>query len=254
LTPGSRSIYYPVNAEVIVSFLVVEGSLSVRELLCYALLSFGIKGVPVSTKTAAWEALGSRKDISGAIIDIDTQDVDGSDLIAEMKDKEETRNIPIIVHTVQASKEFVVKMIETGVAGYLLKPFREDTAHAKLAGILDKLQDHNVQRRHIRVKPGPDDVIRVHFRLPSISQLISGKIVDISLGGIAMELFNPPDGKAFPVGGRIGKLQFALGPRELSPSALIVMFKGNLLAVRFETLNPQDKTILQRYIFKRISS
>ncbi len=236
------------------SFLVVEGSQSVRELLCYALLSHGVKGTPVATRTAAWDILAARKDISGAIIDIDTQEVEGSELIEEMKAKEGTRNIPVIVHTVQANKEFVMKMIESGVAGYLLKPFREDTAHGKLAAILDKLSDHNVQRKHIRVKPGPDDVIRVHFRLPSISQLISGKIVDVSLGGIAMELFNPPDPGAFPTGGRIGKLQFALGPRELSPSALIVMFKGNLLAVRFETLSSQDKTILQRYIFKRISS
>lgn len=254
MTPALPGIYYPVNTEVIVSFLVVEGSLSVRELLCYALLSFGIKGTPVSSKTAAWEVLAARTDIAGAIIDIDTQEVEGSELIQEMKEKEKTRNIPIIVHTVQASKGFVMKMIETGVAGYLLKPFREDTAHAKLGAILDKLSDHNIQRKHIRVKPGPDDVVRVHFRLPSISQLISGKIVDISLGGIAMELFNPPDSKAFPVGARIGKLQFALGPRELAPSALIVMFKGNLLAVRYENLGTQDKTTLQRYIFKKISS
>ncbi len=236
-------------------FLVVEGSLSVREALCYVLLSFGIKGVPVSTRTAALEVLGENPDIKGAIIDIDNQEVEGSLLISEMKEKEETRGIPIIIHTVQASKDFVLKMIELGVTGYLLKPFREDAARAKLAAILDKLSDHDANRKHIRVKPDPQEMIRVHFRLPSFTHLVSGKIIDISLGGVAIELFNPPpESQVLAVGSRIAKLQFALGPKELSPSAIIVLVKANIVAMHFETLNPADKTALERFIFKQISS
>ncbi len=236
-------------------FLVVEGSLSVREALCYVLLSFGIKGVPVSTRAAALEVLGSNPDIKGAIIDIDNQEVEGSLLISEMKEKEKTRGIPIIIHTVQASKEFVLKMIELGVTGYLLKPFREDAARAKLAAILDKLSDHDANRKHIRVKPDPQEMIRIHFRLPSFTHLVSGKIIDISLGGVAIELLNPPpESQVLAVGSRIAKLQFTLGTKELSPSAIIVLVKANIVAMRFETLNPTDKTALERFIFKQISS
>jgi two-component system chemotaxis response regulator CheY len=238
-----------------VGFLVVEGSLSVREALCYLLLSFGIKGVPVATRAAALEILESNPDINAVIVDIDNQEVEGSRLIQEMKENESTRGLPVIVHTVQASKEFVLKMIELGVTGYLLKPFREDAARTKLAAILDKLSDHNAQRKHIRVKPDPQEMIRVHFRLPSINHLFSGKIIDISLGGLAIELFNPPpEAQGLAPGGRIAKLQFALGPRELSPSALIVLVKANVVALRFENLSPADKTALERFIFKQISS
>ncbi len=236
------------------SFLVVEGSLSVREALCYVLLSFGIKGRPVATRAAAWEILQSEKDIQGAIVDIDNQEVEGMRLITEMKERDAVKNLPIIVHTVQASKDFVVKMIEAGVTGYLLKPFHEDAARAKLASILDKLAEHNTQRKHIRVKPDPQEMIRVHFRLPVHSQLVSGKILDISLGGIAVELLNPPPAETLTGGTRVSRLQFSLGPRELSPSAIIVLFKANVLALRFETLGAADKTALERYIFKRISS
>jgi two-component system chemotaxis response regulator CheY len=216
-----------------VGFLVVEGSLSARDSLCYALLSLGIKGIPAAARAAAWEILVSQKDIQGAIIDIDNQEVEGSALIEEMRQSEGTRAIPIIVHTAQASKEFVMKMIEMGVSGYLLKPFRED-ASRKLAAILDKISDHNSQRKHIRIKPDPQKMIRVHFRVPGLSSLVSGKLIDVSLGGIALELFNPPDPIHLPTGQRISRLQFALGPRELSPSGVVVAYKANILALRFD--------------------
>jgi CheY-like chemotaxis protein len=237
-----------------VGFLVVEGSLSVREALCYVLLSFGIKGTPVATRAAAWEKMKTDRGFEGAIIDIDNLEVEGAKLIEEMKKEEPTRGISVIVHTVQASKDFVLKMIEAGVTGYLLKPFREDAARMKLAGILDKLADHNTQRKHIRVKPDPQEMVRVHFRVPGFTVLISGKILDISLGGLAIELFNPTELPSFTPGTRISKLQFALGPHELSPSAVIVLYKSNVLAFRFEALGAAEKTTLERYIFKRISS
>jgi two-component system chemotaxis response regulator CheY len=237
-----------------VGFLVVEGSLQVREALCYTLLSFGIKGIPAPTRTVALQIIGSTQDIQGAIVDIDNQEVEGSRLIEEMKGSERSRPIPVIVHTVQASKDTVKKMIEMGVAGYLLKPFHEDGTRVKLAAILEKLSDHDVQRKHIRLKPDPQEMIRVNFRLPNLSSLISGKLIDISIGGLALELFNPPDPAALAPGKRVSKLQFSLGPRELSPSAIIVVFKANILALRFEYLAVADKNALERYIFKRISS
>lgn len=235
-------------------FVVVEGSLSVREGLCYVLLSLGIKGMPVSGRTAAWEILKTNNDVQGIIVDVDNLEVEGSKLITDLKANEQTKSLPVIVHTIQAGKEFVLKMIESGVAGYLLKPFHGETARFKLAAILDKLSDHNIQRKHIRVRPDPQEMIRVHFRSAVGSQLISGRIIDISLGGAAVELFNNAPAEALGAGIRISRLQFALGPRELCPSAFIVVLKTNVLALRFETLSPADKTALERYIFKRMSS
>ncbi len=235
-------------------FLVVEGSLSAREALCYLLLSFGIRGIPVSNRAAAWSVIEEGAAVQGAIVDIDSPEVEGSQFLKELRENEKTKGMPVIVHTVQAGREFVLQMIESGIVGYLLKPFREDTARPKLAAILGKIADHDIQRKHIRVKPDPQELIRVHFRLPGHSALVSGRIIDISLGGMAIELFNPPDPSHLAVGTRIGKLQFSLGTRELEPSAMIVLFKANLLAVRFENLVPADKTALGRYIFKRISS
>jgi two-component system chemotaxis response regulator CheY len=171
-------------------YLVVEGSLTVRESICYLLLAFGVRGFPVANRKAAREALARGDTIDGAIIDIDNKEVEGILLISDLKGAESTRGISVIVHTIQTSKDFVMRMVDLGVAGYLLKPFDPDKARAKLAAIFSKLATHNSQRRHIRIKPNADELARVSFRLGRSKQLTSGRIVDISLGGMAAELFN----------------------------------------------------------------
>ncbi len=235
-------------------FLVVESALAVREALCYVLLSFGIRGVPAADRKAAHEVISAGAQVEGAIIDIDNKDVDGIALIQELREGERTRGISIIVHTVQSSKDFVMRMVDMGVAGYLLKPFSPDTAKSKLAAIFSKLSTHNSQRRHIRVKPDPDDLARVSFRVSNSRQLISGRIVDISLGGMAAELFNPPPPETFSPGMPLSRLQFTVSGKELAPSASVVLYKSKVLAVRFESLSPADKKALERYVFKSISS
>ena len=145
-------------------FLVVESSPQVRESLCHVLLSFGVRGIPVADRAAAREALAGNDAIEGAIVDIDNLQVEGMQLITELKEDERRRGIPVIVHTVQSSKDTVMRMVQAGVAGYLLKPFVPETARAKLAAIFAKLATHNAQRRHIRVKPDPDELARVSFR------------------------------------------------------------------------------------------
>jgi two-component system chemotaxis response regulator CheY len=235
-------------------FLVVESAQVVREALCYSLLSFGIKGLPVASRTDALAAVKAQSRIEGAIIDIDNRDVEGIQLINDLKAAENTRRIAVIVHTIQSRKEFVRQMVEIGVAGYLLKPFSPEATKTKLEAILSKLSTHNASRRHIRVSPDPDELTRVSFRITGIKQLLSGRIVDVSLGGIAVDLFNPPPDNPFTQGIPIPRLDFSLDGKALAPSGVVVIYKPRVLAVRFETMSSPDRQNLERYIFKRISS
>jgi len=235
-------------------FLVVENAPSVRDALCYALLSFGIKGIPAASRAAALEILSGAAGIEGAIVDIDNKDVEGIQLINDIKGDERLREIAVIVHTVQTRKEFVRRMVEIGVAGYLVKPFSPETAKQKLEAILTKLSTHNSQRRHIRITPDPDELARVSFRVHPLPQLFSGRVVDISLGGIAIELFNPPSEGQLTSGVPLPRMDFALSGKTLSPSGTIVLSKSRIVAVRFDAMSASDRQALEKYIFKRISS
>jgi CheY-like chemotaxis protein len=241
-------------SEASMDYLVAEAAANIRESLCYVLLSFGVKGVPAANKQEALQTLQNRKEIGGAIIDLDSKEVDGVNLIAELRGKENTQHLTIIVHTVQSSKELVDKMMEYGVIGYLLKPYVEKDVDSKLKKVLARGKNHNTQRKHIRVRPDPDELLRLHFKLPGQSSLISGRVVDISVGGVAVELFNPPAPGVLAAGTSIPSIQFTLNRKAFAPPGKVILLKEQLLALRFDYLSAAEKSALSKYVFKRLTS
>ncbi len=235
-------------------YLVAEAAANVRESLCYVLLSIGVKGVPVADKQEALQTLQNNKEIGGAIVDLDSKEVDGVNLIADLRAQESTQHLTIIAHTVQSSKELVDKMMEYGVIGYLLKPYSEKEIYPKLKKVLARGQSHNTQRKHIRVRPDPDELLRLHFRLTGQPSLISGRVVDISVGGVAVELFNPPAADVLAPGTQIPSIQFTLNRKDFAPPGKVVLFKEQLLALRFDYLHAAEKSALSKYVFKRLTS
>jgi hypothetical protein len=145
-------------------------------------------------------------------------------------------------------------MIEAGAAGFLLGAFTPKTGPEHLDRAFARLSGHDRQRRHLRVRPDPGEMVRVSFRLADTAALLSGLVVDISLGGMAVELLNPPPGGPPGPGVRIPQLSIALTGRELSPAGTVVTSQGRTLALRFEPLGNEDRAALERYIFKRISA
>lgn len=234
-------------------YLVVEPTPSIRESLCLVLLSLGIKGVPAANREEALKILAGGREIAGAIIDLDGKEVGGLELIQELRASEATRGIRVIVHTVQASKELVARMMELCVVGYLLKPYNEKQTAAKLSKALARGEAHNSQRKHIRVRPDPDELLRLHFKLPSHPALLSGKVVDISIGGAAVELFNPPPPDVLRPGTQIPAIQFTLNRKPFSPPGKVIMSKEQLLALRFDFLTPTETSALSKYVFKRLT-
>jgi CheY-like chemotaxis protein len=235
-------------------YLVAEAAANIRESLCYVLLSLGVKGVPVANKQEALQALQNNKEIGGVLIDLDSKEVDGANLIAELRAQESTQHLTVIVHTVQSSKELVDKMMEFGVIGYLLKPYVEKEASSKLKKVLARGEDHNTQRKHIRVRPDPNELLRLHFKLPGQPSLVSGRVVDISVGGVAVELFNPPAPGALAPGTSIPHIQFTLNRKAFAPPGKVILFKEQLLALRFDYLSAAEKSTLSKYVFKRLTS
>ena len=235
-------------------FLVAEAVPTVRESLCYVLLSLGIKSTPVGTRQEALEALQADSEISGAIVDIDSREIEGVALVQQLRETEPQRGLRIIVHTVQSSKDLVVKMVELGVVGYLLKPYREEAAFGKLRKVLAGSATHNAQRKHIRVKPDPEELLRLHFKLPDHGQMISGKVVDISVGGVAVDLFNPPPAQVLAPGTQIPAIGFTLMRQTFKPPGKVVLYKENLLALRFDYLTAAEKSALSKYVFKRLAT
>ena len=73
------------------------------------------------------------------VSDINMPNMNGFELLAEIKKDETLKHLPVLMVTAEARKEDIVMAAQNGAAGYIVKPFTKATLEDKLANIFKKL-------------------------------------------------------------------------------------------------------------------
>ncbi len=73
------------------------------------------------------------------VSDINMPNMNGFELLAEIKKDEKLKHLPVLMVTAEARKEDIVLAAQSGAAGYIVKPFTKATLEDKLANIFKKL-------------------------------------------------------------------------------------------------------------------
>ena len=72
------------------------------------------------------------------LLDILMPDMDGYQVLRRLKEKDETRRIPVIVLTVKKWSEDIKRAVEGGASDYIVKPFDPRALLQKIEGVLKK--------------------------------------------------------------------------------------------------------------------
>ncbi len=72
------------------------------------------------------------------VSDINMPNMNGFQLLAEIKKDEKLKHLPVLMVTAEARKEDIVAAAQQGAAGYIVKPFTKATLEDKLNNILVK--------------------------------------------------------------------------------------------------------------------
>jgi len=72
------------------------------------------------------------------VSDINMPNMNGFQLLAEIKKDEKLKHIPVLMVTAEARKEDIVLAAQQGAAGYIVKPFTKATLEEKVVHILKK--------------------------------------------------------------------------------------------------------------------
>ena len=72
------------------------------------------------------------------VTDTNMPNINGFELLAEMKKDDKLKHIPVLMVTAEARKEDIVTAAQQGAAGYIVKPFTKATLEEKLTHILKK--------------------------------------------------------------------------------------------------------------------
>ena len=120
-------------------FLVVDDFSTMRRIVCNLLKESGFTETEEAEdgKSALVKLRSSNFDF--VISDINMPNVNGLQLLAEVKKDPALKHIPILMVTAEARKEDILLAAQLGAAGYVVKPFTKAILEDKVIYILKKL-------------------------------------------------------------------------------------------------------------------
>lgn len=131
--------------------LVVDDIASNRHILATYLKKQGISNIfQAENGREALEHIRSNP-TDLLLLDVMMPEVDGFEVLEQMKKDQDLRNIPVIMITALNDMDSTVKCIKSGAEDYLLKPFNKVLLQARVFACLEKKYLRDVEREYLRM-------------------------------------------------------------------------------------------------------
>ena len=120
-------------------FLIVDDFSTMRRIVRNLLKESGFSDADEAEDgVAALQKLRNGK-FDFVVTDINMPNMNGFQLLAEIKGDDKLKHLPVLMVTAEARKEDIVMAAQQGAAGYIVKPFTKATLEDKVNLILTKL-------------------------------------------------------------------------------------------------------------------
>ena len=120
-------------------FLIVDDFSTMRRIVRNLLKESGFSEADEAEDgVAALQKLRSSK-FDFVVTDINMPNMNGFQLLAEVKSDEKLKLLPVLMVTAEARKEDIIAAAQGGAAGYIVKPFTKATLEEKLSNIFKKM-------------------------------------------------------------------------------------------------------------------
>ncbi|WP_338415692.1 chemotaxis response regulator CheY [uncultured Sphaerotilus sp.] len=120
-------------------FLVVDDFSTMRRIVRGLLKEMGCLHIEEAEDgVTALQALRNSR-IDFVVSDINMPNMDGFELLSQIKQDPALCHIPVLMVTAEARKEDIVRAAQTGAAGYIVKPFTKATLEEKVTKIIQKM-------------------------------------------------------------------------------------------------------------------
>jgi two-component system chemotaxis response regulator CheY len=121
-----------------VDVLIVDDSAAIRKILQRVLRQTDI---PIGDVIEAGDGIEALKALSERHVhlilsDINMPNMDGLQLLAQLKQHEKWKSVPFVMVTTEGGQGKVIEAVQLGAAGYVRKPFTAEQIKEKLAGLI----------------------------------------------------------------------------------------------------------------------
>jgi DNA-binding response OmpR family regulator len=117
--------------------LVAEDSATVRRLVCARLVADGYEVIEAEDGEQALQLTVSERP-AALVLDKVMPKIDGFEVVRQLREREDTRAVPIVMLTERAGEDDVVGGLSLGVDEYMPKPFSPKELSVRLARLLER--------------------------------------------------------------------------------------------------------------------
>ena len=119
---------------------LVEDDNSIRELVAYTFNTAGLEAEGFDKPSLFWEPLEKRKpDL--VLLDIMLPEEDGIQILQKLRQRQDTKKLPVIMLTAKGSEYDKVMGLESGADDYVSKPFGMMELLARVKALLRRTED-----------------------------------------------------------------------------------------------------------------
>ncbi len=120
-------------------FLIVDDFSTMRRIVRGLLKEMGHTDADEAEDGANGLTMLKRANYDFVISDINMPNMNGFDMLKAIKADDSLKHLPVLMVTAEARKEDIVLAVQSGAAGYIVKPFTKATLEDKIQKILQKM-------------------------------------------------------------------------------------------------------------------
>ena len=123
-----------------VRFLVVDDFSTMRRIVRGLLKEMGYNNADEAEDGQVALNMLKSSHYDFVVSDINMPNMNGFDLLKNIRAEESLKNLPVLMVTAESKKEDIVLAAQNGASGYIVKPFTKATLEEKLTKIIQKSQ------------------------------------------------------------------------------------------------------------------
>jgi two-component system chemotaxis response regulator CheY len=121
-------------------FLIVDDFSTMRRIVRNLLKEIGYTNADEAEDGAAALVKLKGGNFDFVVSDINMPNMNGFELLTQIKADAATKHLPVLMVTAEAKKEDIVTAAQAGAAGYIVKPFTKATLEEKVNKIIEKMK------------------------------------------------------------------------------------------------------------------
>ena len=119
-------------------FLIVDDFSTMRRVMRALLKEIGFERAEAAEDGAVALEMLKKSKFDFIITDILMPNMNGFELLTAIKADENLKHLPVLMVTAEARKDDILRSMQSGAAGYIVKPFTRTTLEERIRKILGK--------------------------------------------------------------------------------------------------------------------